>query len=942
MGFVYENNLTHQINAVNSVLKVFLNADIKFDTQKAKNPFINANLQNSNVIDIAMETGTGKTYTYTKLMFELNKKLGVKKFIIVVPTLAIKAGSVAFLGSGDTREHFRDEYEKQIKIYVVESVNSSKKKKKADFPQSVKEFVTADDDEIHALIINAGMINSATMQNEFDKTLFDEYSTPFSAISAIKPFVIIDEPHKFKENNKTWENIAKFNAQYLFRFGATFDSYKNLAYKLNAMEAFNQNLVKGVEVFVSEFNLKDDETSIKLVGLDGKVAEFEKTKNGKKDKFSLEKGDELSLIDENMGGIFIENLNKSIVSLSNGNELKKNDKINPYRYCKPLSISMIKTAINEHFALERDFLNQDIKIKPLSLFFIDDIKSYRNENESEAYLKNEFEAILKAKILDELETADGFYKEYLQKSLANLSLTHGGYFSNDNSVNDEKIEKEINEILHDKESLLSLENTRRFIFSKWTLKEGWDNPNVFTICKLRTSGSETSKLQEVGRGLRLPVNEYMQRIKNRNFVLKYVVDMSESDFAKRLVSEIGEISGIVENPVKLSDDMIARICEVYKIDDESLLENLYANGITKMNRGYKDGGFEKIKELYPNAFIGGILKNKIRTHNDKKEKTKTKMRTKKYADLKELWEIINQKMIFEYKVKNERKFGEIFGEFCASLPEILKQNGIVVNRYEINTNEKGAMIRKKDNINSEILGVATMSYVEFIKILGNEIFINYKTLHEALQKIKNFEISRYFSMQNIKIIKDKFRNFLLENAVFKTTIGENSLNKTQFFVDYLKLDCDIHPSKFTDKNGKALNEISTADLGVENGNETVANSYLFDELYFDSKLEKENIVNEIDEVVVFTKIPRRSIKIAVAGGETYSPDFAYIVKFKNGKVLNLVVETKNKDEASLQIDEKIKIAHAKALFEKFGNSVIFKEQFENSEIVDIIRKYQKI
>ena len=872
-------------------------------------------------------------------MFELNKKFGIKKFVIAVPTLAIKAGTVAFLGSDSTREHFRDEFEKNLQIHIVESVNKNGKKKKADFPLSVKEFVSSDDDKIHALIINAGMINSQTMVNEFDRTLFDEFSTPFSAISACNPFLIIDEPHKFKQDNKTWENIIKIGAKFIFRFGATFDDkFENLVYNLNALRAFKQDLVKGVEVYVSEFNLKDDEVFVRLSSLENGVAEFEKTQNGKKSKFNLSKNDELSLIDENLAGIFIENLNKSVVVLSNGNELKKGDKINPYRYCKPLVSSMLKTAIEAHFSLEREFLNKEVKIKPLSLFFIDDISGYRGD---EAYLKDEFEAILKAKISQELQTADGFYKEFLEKSLANLSDTHGGYFSKDNSENDEKIAKEIDEILHDKEKLLSLENTRRFIFSKWTLKEGWDNPNVFTICKLRTSGSDTSKLQEVGRGLRLPVNEYMQRIKNENFRLNYIVDMGEKDFAQSLVAEIGEISGVVENSVKLTDEMIGKICEKYtEFDEVSLLEKLDDDGIINRKNEYKDGGFEKIKAKFPKAFESSSLTSKIRNAKDKKDKQKTKMRVDKYNDVKALWEFINQKMIFEYKVENEQKFGEIFSEFCLNLPKILKQNGIEVKCYEIDTSKKGAIIRQKESVENEILNVATMSYAEFVKNLGNEIFVHYRTLHEALQGIKEFDISKYFSMQNIKIIKDEFRKFLLENAVFKTTIGESALNKTQFFVDYLKLDCKIHPTKFTDKAGNPLNLIDSANLGDFDGDEVTAKNYLFDELYFDSELEKDNIIKQIDEVVVFTKIPRRSIKIAVAGGETYSPDFAYIVKFKDGKTLNLIVETKNKSKKDLMSNEKIKISHAKALFEKFGKSVIFKEQFEKSEIVDIIKKYQ--
>jgi type III restriction enzyme len=169
-----------------------------------------------------------------------------------------------------------------------------------------------------------------------------------------------------------------------------------------------------------------------------------------------------------------------------------------------------------------------VKIKPLTLFFIDNIDEYRNKD---GYIRKTVEQYIELEIKELLKTEkDVFYKAYLEKTLLDLSVTHGGYFSKDNSEKDEAIEKEINEILHDKQAMLDLENPRRFIFSKWTLREGWDNPNVFQICKLRSSGSEISKLQEVGRGLRLPVNEYGNRVKDEQFYLNYFVDFTESNW----------------------------------------------------------------------------------------------------------------------------------------------------------------------------------------------------------------------------------------------------------------------------------------------------------------------------------------------------------------------------------------------------------------------------
>ncbi|WDC84269.1 hypothetical protein PL321_19045 [Caloramator sp. mosi_1] len=208
--------------------------------------------------------------------------------------------------------------------------------------------------------------------------------------------------------------------------------------------------------------------------------------------------------------------------------------------------------------------------------------------------------------------------------MQNISKTHGGYFSKDNIEDDEKIEQEINEILHDKQAMLDLENPRRFIFSKWTLREGWDNPNVFQICKLRSSGSEISKLQEVGRGLRLPVNEYGNRVKDEQFYLNYFVDFTESDFVEKLVNEINEKSGAISSesiPEKLDDNMIKKICEIYNIGEEKLLEELDSNNVITRTNKFKENGFEYIKQKFPLIF-NGVGSNKVRKETDKSKKFK--------------------------------------------------------------------------------------------------------------------------------------------------------------------------------------------------------------------------------------------------------------------------------------------------------------------------------
>ena len=532
-GFNFEKNLSHQENAVESTLAVFENLQVHpilevdkncinpvynkiekqgnvFDNQSLPRGQYRKNIEsiqienqitqkstlstqnsNSNIIDIMMETGTGKTYTYTKTIFELNKNYGIFKFIVVVPTLSIKAGTIDFLKSESSREHFKEQYGKTLHLHIVESQKNSKSKK-SFIPPAVTSFVNAGNFEknsIQVMIINAGMINSETMQKSFDKGLFDKYTVPFDAIGATKPFMIIDEPHKFGQGNKTWENIQKMKPQFILRYGATFQGYENLIYTLTAVDSFNRNLVKGVIGHITQFNAGQN-AIVKFIESDGTEASFELIENDKRKTVTVSKKESLKKIHPEMTDLGIENLNKSTVVLSNGLEMKKGDKINPYSYAEKLQETMIQKAIKHHFEIERELLTREVKIKPLTLFFIDNIDEYRNKEgyirkTVEQYIKAEVESlILTFKSLVENETQHStlntqHYINYLEKTLIDLSATHAGYFSKDNTEKDEAIEKEINEILHDKQAMLDLENPRRFIFSKWTLREGWDNPNVF-------------------------------------------------------------------------------------------------------------------------------------------------------------------------------------------------------------------------------------------------------------------------------------------------------------------------------------------------------------------------------------------------------------------------------------------------------------------------------
>ena len=968
MKFVFERNLSHQKRAVESIVEVFKNLGLSYDNSYLKdfvNPKININslnylrnIQNimelnnirlkpseSNIIDIMMETGTGKTYTYIKAMFELNRFYGINKFIVIVPSLSIKAGTINFIMNESAREHFKDEYQKTINLYIVES-KKNKKSKKDYMPTSVKSFVEArkSKDTIEVLLINQGMLHSDTMLKNYDKTLFDKFTNPFEALSSLNPIVIIDEPHRFKQDNKTWKNIQKLNAQFILRFGATFEEdkkgnkkFENLIYILTAAEAFNNNLVKGVIGYI-EKNESGKNALIELINIEGSGKNIEAVfivkEAKKKNTYKLKVKDSLEKLHSTIDNLFIEKMNKSEILLSNGLILRKKDKLNPYSFSETLEETMIKKAIENHFKIEKELIeNRNLqgkpKIKPLTLFFIDNIDEYRNEN---GKLRQIVEDTIKFYLEKNLkETKDEFYKNYLIKSLKNISRMHGGYFSKDNQAKDEEIEQEINEILHDKDKLLDLDNPRRFIFSKWTLKEGWDNPNVFQICKLRSSGSEISKLQEVGRGLRLPVNEYGIRVKEE-FYLHYFVDFTEEDFVDRLVNEINEKSNIFnsfDNLEELTDELIENIVKQYEIDEDELYAKLIKEKIINRKGKFINNGLEKLKNKYPLAFIKDkVSENKVRKA-DKNVKTTIRAKIGKYAELKELWEKINQKALMEIKIGDEEEFEKLFYNFFIHK---LKKDNIIENKIYFETKkvkvEENRAYSETQLLANEIIKIKNMSYKEFVLELSKQCKINLKTVHNVFLKLKQegiLDITEYLNYSTLRAIKYYFEEYLLLNSLDKLEI------------DYKLIKTSIHPTKLTDKEGQPLKEINAADIGVNYSDEKVADNYYFEELFYDSDLEKENIQYDDIVIEVFTKIPKNSIKIPIIGGKSYSPDFAYIVKDNNdnAKKICFVVETKNKEEKDLSDEEKVKIKMA----EKFFNEkikIIFKKQLKNDLIKNII------
>lgn len=967
MNILLNKNLEHQIKAVDAVVNVFEKVDISDNSNIYSNPIININnkiydniknIQKQNeisekqvdkksdilILDIKMETGTGKTYVYTKTIYELHKRYKLNKFIILVPSLAIKSGTKQFIEDEYVQNFFKSicNYGTNIDLEVLNAVKSNKKKNNNMFPTEIRNFISATkyNNSISVLLVNYHLFLSKLMtRNDYENNI-SGYTCPLDALKDINTVLIIDEPHRFSKENKTFSKVIEsIKPQLIIRYGATFPDikqnnntvkdYENLLYNLNAAKAFNNNLVKGI----SKEHAQIDGISngkIKITKIENKSVTINLTNDNAKNKpFTLFANNSLSIIDKSFQNIFIEGIKKNSVSFSNGLEKKVGEEIFINVYMSDYQTEMIKLALERHFETEyNNFCNYENKIKTLALFFIDDISSYRNADKSQAYLLNKFEEILKSILkqkIEELKNGNEEYREYLQASLDNISSCHAGYFSKDNSSSDEEIANEIDLILKGKKELLKIKNDNgkynltRFLFSKWTLKEGWDNPNVFTIAKLRSSGSEISKLQEVGRGLRLPVDEKGTRIENQEFRLNYIIDFTEKDFAEKLINEI---NADVPDVNIISDDLIEKIAkEEHKSADElfgELLSNKYINRHGEIQNDKRDELFAK----YP-TLNKGLNKGKVRDRN-KGEKISAKVRVDEFKKIKELWNLINQKCIISYD-KNIDK--QLFNVIYKILQEDVFHTAfieIVKEEIDVKNNTIRKTTRKHGVVNEQL------EYNIFLKKICSSTNIPIQLMHNALCKYDK-EIS--------KIDKKFFNDYTITNIInkFKDWESEN----LEGYYKYQKYGNISKNTALTNKNGEIKEEVLQSMLGKYILAEEAPNKYLYDTVIYDSDIEKENILTEDDKIIVYGKIPKNSISIPICIGGSYSPDFMYIVKHSSGEyTINLIIESKDvKYKSELREIEKIKIRSANKFFKELSQNnikIFFSKQMKDEKIYNII------
>lgn len=974
MGLKLEKGLRHQNDAINRINKVFENVNIINNTYKYANPLIDLsssdllqNIKDLNKelpislrgkvgiedhlnIDIKMETGTGKTYVYTKMIYELNKNYGIHKFIILVPSLPIKLGTIKFIQSDETINHFKDQYNgKSIDLCVLNAKKSKKSKEK--FPSSVRAFVEQSEimqDRITVLIANMHLFkegNGAMLTKSYSSVV-EDYDVPVDAISATKPFLIIDEPHRIAKDNKTFKFISeKIKPQCIIRLGATFPEikegrnvvkdYHNLIYNLGSCEAFNENLVKGVSVkYITSPD--GNNKKVKLLSIENKrKAKLELiTEKGKK-SFELEKDESLKRIDESFENITIEGIGKTLF-LSNGQELSVGSEIYTDIYSTSYQRVMIQNALDSHFKTEKENFKRKDKIKTLALFFIDDIDSYREnkQNPSPTYLKDVFEELLKEKIKTELNHIDDtdsnelLYQNYLNATLDNISECHGGYFAKDNNDSDDAIAEEVRQILVDKDGTVSIYknngkfNTFRFIFSKWTLKEGWDNPNIFTICKIRSSGSEISKLQEVGRGLRLPVNEMLSRISNEQFYLNYIVDFTEKDFATKLVNEI---NGDYAENNKLSDEIIELVSEKIGKSVKELFIELLTKDYIDMDKNIVVENREELFNEYPELMVG-LKSRKIIDENNKIDLPKAKIRINKFKEIKNLWELLNMKYFISYQDINPEA---IMIEILKILKDGVQGTTILTSHENTLVNNNGAITLSEESSKEYEVKKDFIAYNVFLDKVYKGTNIPINIIHSALVEYnKNNKIADdFFNTSTLSVLINKINEWK-----YKMLFGKFKYTSTSLIEEETKL---------TDKDGNPKVEAEGV-LGVSYSDKKPSDNYLYDICLYDSELEKKNITTENNEVIVFGKIPKSSIRIPLIGGGTYSPDFMYIVKRDNDiKEVNLVIETKDYNSFDkIPPDQQFEINCAKEFFKKLQEenyNVQYKVQLRTTQMLDIIK-----
>ena len=910
-------------------------------------------------LTVEMETGVGKTYTYIKTMYELNKRYGWSKFIIVVPSVAIREGVHKSLQM--TADHFSEDYGKKIRYFIYNSKQLTE----------IDRF--ASDSGINVMIINSQAFNARGKDARRIRMKLDEFRSrrPIDILAKTNPILIIDEPQSV-EGTKTKEGLKDFSPLMTLRYSATHkaDSTYNMIYRLDAMEAYNKRLVKKIAVkgititgstategyvYLQSINLsKGNPTAVIEFDFKGKssMRKVSRTITEGYNLFEHSKG-----LEQYKNGYVVAKIDGRDYSVEfiNGKKLFAGDVIGQISDDQLRRIQIRETILS-HLERERQLFPKGIKV--LSLFFIDEVSKYRQYRENGVTANGSYAHIFEEeynRIINQT-AIDGDYQEYLKG--IETARTHAGYFSKDkkgnfiNSKISQSGKKEHTSddvdaydlIMKDKERLLDRHEPVRFIFSHSALREGWDNPNVFQICTLKQSSSDMRKRQEVGRGLRLSVNQNGERMDETTLsrdevhhinLLTVIASESYDSFAKGLQNELAE--AVMDRPRKIEVKLFA---EKFHVDTAHIIyESLIENGYIK--RGELTEKYDRDKNnnniMLPEEVLGkeeiviSVLDSVYspnlnkpvdsRKNNVEVSLDKEKLNSKAF---KALWSRINGKSYYMVDFEEDELIKKVVEELNNKLrvPKIYfnveqgEQARDIDSKEQLEAGEafiQTNVVRQATASHTVTSAKSTIRYDLVGKIVA-ETGLTRKAVTKILIGLK-------------KSIFDQFGNnpeeFIIRAA---NMINEQKATTIIEHITYDKLADKFSTDIFTEPN------IKKASLGI---NAMEAERHLYDHVVYDSTNER-NFAAELEthsqEVEVYIKLPS-GFYINTPVGK-YNPDWAIAFYEDTLKHVYFVAETKG-DNSSLQIRE---IEKAKAYCAKEHFRAISGENVK----YDVIDNYDRL
>lgn len=923
-------------------------------------------------LTIEMETGTGKTYTYVKTMYELNRRYGWSKFIIVVPSVAIREGVAKSLET--TQQHFSDEYGKKIRFFTYSS----------DKLTEVDNF--ASDSGIYAMIINMQAFNSSKNQKIIDKKL-DSFRSrrPIDIIAQTNPILIIDEPQSV-EGKQTKESLKKFNALFTLRYSATHKEKYDMVYRLDAMDAYNQHLVKKIAalgitltgttatnsfVYVEGVDIYKNKAPTARLGFEIKGKTGTRTMvrkvQGGDDLYTLsgeldEYADRFVILPDGIDG------RDNSVTFLNGLKLYAGQISGNEQMTALQRRIQIRETIRTHIQRERELYPRGIKV--LSLFFIDEVSKYRlydgdnDDGRNGEYAKmfeEEYENVVGQM---QRQFGDDAYLHYLDG--IDVHKTHQGYFSIDKKKGKKArfVEGKIDRktqlsddvdaydlIMKDKERLLSLDEPVRFIFSHSALREGWDNPNVFQICTLKPqSESEIRSRQEIGRGLRLCVNQQGERMDESVLgrdvqelnKLTLITDMAFGKFATALQEGLAESmstrpravdAGLFAGQI-LTDANGAQITITPTLATaiyEDLLQQGYVHrgALTDKYYAAKDAGTVQVAEEVQGC-EGAVMQvlssiydpRALRPENAHDNNVQAKVDEQKLHDREfaKLWQRINRKTFYTVSFDTQELIDRSVRELDAHLniskvyvkTEYGEQTARLTSREQL---EQGQAFVKRHNDQdaADRVALGNVRY-DLVGKLVEETGLTRATIAAILQGIAPLVFAQYelnpedFIIKAGKIINNQKADMIIEHITY------NRLEES-YSADIFML-ANLH--------------------GRQGVNAMPADRSLYNYVIYDSDNERRfaHELDVCDKIAVYVKLPG-SFFISTPVGK-YNPDWA--IAFHEGTVKHIyfIAETKGTtllDRNELRGVEDLKIQCAKAHFAAISN---------DSVVYDVVDSYDKL